>query len=122
MPAIVNVPPDPVSQPRIIPARNLPVSQPETISAVVDIQTQNNSSFFTVQLKAATKPLEINSRNFPGLENVFVKKIGIFYKYYTGTYNNLNEASTQRNLLNSQFPGCFVVAFKDGEVVTVNEL
>ncbi len=87
-----------------------------------DVQSRPGDSFFTVQLKAATKPLLIDSKGFPGITDVFEKKIGVYYKYYYGKFSDLQAAVNQRTLLTNSFPGCFIVAFKEGDPVSIKEL
>ena len=108
-----------------IPKEQQPVAAPAETAAKADHSGTNpltEDSFFTVQLKAATQPMSIDNRNFPGISGVFEKKIGVYYKYYYGMFPKLQEALNQRTVLNNSFPGCFIVAFKKGNVVSINEL
>jgi outer membrane protein OmpA-like peptidoglycan-associated protein len=112
------------SGPRV---QEVPVAIADRKDAVKEVEpqvvnTNADDSFFTVQLKAATQPLVVDAKNFPGITDVFEKKIGVYHKYFHGKFPKLQAAVNQRSVLNNSFPGCFVVAFKEGDPVTIKEL
>ena len=43
------------------------------------------------------------------------------YKYYVGANTDYNSVNRKRKELNETFPGCYIVAFKHGKQVNVNE-
>ncbi len=81
-----------------------------------------DSTFYSVQIMATLIPVEMNSRNLKGESGVLEKRIGEYFKYYLGSYSNYDAAARKRRELTVRFPGCFVVGFRDGRVVPVNEM
>jgi hypothetical protein len=86
---------------------------PQTISS--------DQIWFAVQLAAATKPIAITPSNFKGETNVQEKKIGIYYKYFSGNFTEFDQASKLRKQLLAKFPGAFVVAFKGDSPIPVDQ-
>lgn len=77
---------------------------------------------FKVQLVASSKKLEPKSSNFKGLTPVFREKEGELFKYYfgaTSSYSQINKL--HREAQASGYPSSYVVAFKEGNKITVNE-
>ncbi|MFC6860894.1 N-acetylmuramoyl-L-alanine amidase family protein [Zunongwangia atlantica] len=77
---------------------------------------------FSVQLAAGSKKLDTKSYNFKGLSNVFRKKEGKLYKYYLGeTSSYLDIQKIHQKAVSKGYPNSYIVAFKNGEKITVNE-
>lgn len=76
---------------------------------------------FKVQILASNVVLPSNSKRLKGQNGVSSYKEGGMYKYTVGESTNYSEINKMRQSLAEQFPGCFVVAFKNGEKVNVNE-
>ena len=77
---------------------------------------------FSVQLAAGAKKLETKSYNFKGLNDVFRKKEGKLYKYYLGeTSSYLDIQKVHQKAINKGYRNSYIVAFKNGEKITVNE-
>ena len=77
---------------------------------------------FKVQLVASSKKLEPKSSNFKGLTPVFREKEGKLFKYYfgaTSSYSQINKLHQEAQA--SGYPSSYVVAFKEGNKITVNE-
>lgn len=77
---------------------------------------------FKVQLVASSKKLEPKSSNFKGLTPVFREKEGKLFKYYfgaTSSYSQINKLHKEAQ--SSGYPSSYVVAFKEGNKITVNE-
>jgi N-acetylmuramoyl-L-alanine amidase len=77
---------------------------------------------FSVQLIISDKKLDSNSDKLKGVENIieFVDK-GT-YKYLTGSYTSMNEAAkVQSEMRKKGFTDAFVVAFKDGQRISIDE-
>ncbi len=79
-------------------------------------------TFYSVQIMAGGSSVINNSAAFKGVGNVFEKQIPPYYKYYSGKFSSYAEALVHRNEIQNLFPGSFIAAFKDGSVVTVDEL
>ena len=87
-------------------------SQPQpTLSADLPV--------FKIQILAGTYDLKPNDRQFKGLKTEKVKD-GSRYKYFYYASNDYNEVLKKKNEIKDQFPGCYIVAFKNGKLVDVN--
>ncbi|MCF4101617.1 N-acetylmuramoyl-L-alanine amidase [Gillisia sp. M10.2A] len=77
---------------------------------------------FKVQLAASSRKLEPRSSNFKGLTPVFREQEGKLYKYYFGattSYSQINQLHSEAK--SKGYKSSYVVAFKGGEKITVNE-
>lgn len=77
---------------------------------------------FKVQLAATSKQIETAASNFNGLTPVFREKEGDLFKYYfgaTSSYAHIEQLHQEAK--KNGFPTSYVVAFKQGEKITVNE-
>lgn len=102
--------------------RNENVSKPSKAEKP-DNKTADSDSkpVFKVQILASNVVLPSNSKRLKGQNGVTSYKEGGMYKYTVGESTNYSEINKLRQSLAEQFPGCFVVAFKNGEKVNVNE-
>ncbi len=76
---------------------------------------------FKVQILASSRSLRPGSSQFKGLENVGSYDEGGLKKYTYGATPDYNEACRLRRQVVEKFPEAFVVAFKDGEKVNINQ-
>lgn len=76
---------------------------------------------FKIQIFTSSGQLKDGDRRFKGLEGCdFFEDYG--YKKYTfGSSNNYNEIYRLRKQILDKFPECFIIAFKDGKKMDVNE-
>ena len=77
---------------------------------------------FKVQIAAGSKSLETTPGNFKGLKNVSKAGEGNLYRYYygeTGSYNEVKQFLSEAKA--KGYPSAFVVAFKDGKKISVDE-
>jgi N-acetylmuramoyl-L-alanine amidase len=91
------------------------VAEKEFDDAFIDVT-------FKVQLAASSKKIEPKSSNFKGLNPVFREKEGKFYKYYFGATSSYSQIQKlHQEAKNKGYTGCYLVAFKAGKKITVNE-
>lgn len=77
---------------------------------------------FKVQISSSTNDLETLPKNFKGLDNVSKDKIGNGFKYYYGSTPNYSESKQLLEEAKAKgFTSAFVVAFKDGKKISVQE-
>jgi outer membrane protein OmpA-like peptidoglycan-associated protein len=76
---------------------------------------------FTIQLLASVIQIAPGSPEFRGLEDITEKRIRPYFKYYHGNFSDYDSAVSHRDELRSKFPGCFVVAFRDGQIINILE-
>lgn len=80
-----------------------------------------NVPLFKIQIFAVDKKLRSNDARFKGRNDIEHYKEGGMIKYTIGESNDYNEINRLRKELNALFPGCFVIAFKDGDKMNINE-
>ena len=81
-----------------------------------------NNVVFKVQIAASSRELEPKSYNFKGLSDISREKEGGLYKYfygYTSDYSKVKQLKT--NAKNKGYDTCYIVAFKDGNKITLDE-
>ncbi|MEN8125246.1 MAG: N-acetylmuramoyl-L-alanine amidase [Bacteroidota bacterium] len=78
---------------------------------------------FKVQIASSSKKLPLKSYNFNGLKGIEREKVGKFYKYYYGKTSDYNQISIyKKEARNKGYSTAFVVAFREGKKVSVNEI
>lgn len=107
-------------------AESINLSNLESITARNSVATGEPDHYegitFKVQVAAGSKKLEPASYNFKGLKNVSRAKEGKLYKYYYGeTSSYLNIQEMHQHVQEKGYPSSYIVAFKDGKKITVNE-
>jgi N-acetylmuramoyl-L-alanine amidase len=75
---------------------------------------------FKVQLVSSPEQLPDNEKRFSGIEVEYYKEKGI-YKYTTGKFSDFNDANKRRRELSGKFHDAFVVAFRNGIRIDINE-
>ena len=69
---------------------------------------------FKVQIAATSEPKNVNSDFFHGLKDVDAYTENGMVKYTIGATDNFAEVENLRNTLLDKFPGAFIIAFRDG--------
>lgn len=92
----------------------------DTVKAKTAVD-RNGGITFKVQILASNSVLPAKSVRFKGHSDVDSYKEGGMVKYTLGASSDYNEMNRLRQSLSSDFPGCFVVAFKGGEKMNINE-
>ncbi|MDR3227738.1 MAG: SPOR domain-containing protein, partial [Prevotellaceae bacterium] len=73
---------------------------------------------YSVQIMAINKIISTTARDFKGYKNVRYMKIGNYYKYIIGDFENINDARKLCKSLQKDFKGAFVVAV-EGDNLTI---
>lgn len=103
------------SQPRKAAAKA--VNAPAGTSKADD----DDAPVFKVQIMAnATKEAK-NSPRFKGYDGIDMYEEGGMYKYTIGASTNYNAINRLRASLATEFPGCFIVAFRNGSKMNITE-
>lgn len=76
---------------------------------------------FKVQIIAAQRQLKAGDHNFRGLEGCEFYLENGMVKYTYGASNNYNEIYRLRKAILDKFPGAFIIAFKNGDKMDVNQ-
>ncbi len=83
--------------------------------------TINSEITFKIQILTSSKPLSKNDRQFKGVKNVDFYKEGGLYKYTYGESENYNTVLRTKRSISAQFKDAFIVAFRNGEKMNINE-
>tara|TARA_R100001369_G_scaffold20091_2_gene36877 strand:+ start:68162 stop:69292 length:1131 start_codon:yes stop_codon:yes gene_type:complete len=102
--------------------KNAPAEITVKQGKIEEFKDSYNGITFKVQLAASTKKLEPKSSNFKGLTPVFREKEGKLYKYYYGATSSYSQIQSLHNEAKTKgYKTSYLVAFKDGEKITVND-
>jgi N-acetylmuramoyl-L-alanine amidase len=82
----------------------------------------DNKIVFKVQFVGSEVELDLTSRKYKDTKNPSYYKMKGLYKYTSGAFEKIKDAIEHQNFLREKgFKDCFVVAFKNGERMDVNE-
>jgi N-acetylmuramoyl-L-alanine amidase len=85
------------------------------------ITSNTNTIYFKVQFASNDKEVDAKTK-YNNVSDVSFYKAGVVYKYTSGNYSNLNDAVKQQTKLRELgYKDCFVVAFKNGNRMDINE-
>ncbi len=76
---------------------------------------------FKVQIIASNTPIKKGSAQFKGLNPVGFYEEGGYYKYTYDENTDYNKVYRTRKEILSKFPSAFIVAFRDGEKMDINQ-
>lgn len=76
---------------------------------------------FKVQIIASSRSFRPGSSQFKGLKDIDSYKEGEYIKYTCGASTDYNEIYRLRKSLLDKFPQAFIIAFKNGEKINVNQ-
>ena len=94
----------------------------QTVQPEQPVQSENSSApIFKVQLLAGTSKLKAGSPQLKGLTDTEYYEENGVYKYTVGASADYQEIYRLRKELLDRFPNAFIIAFKDGVKVDVNE-
>lgn len=85
-------------------------------------KTEENGIQFKVQIRMSPKELEVNEKNF----GKYFNKVSYYvhdgsYKYTVGSETDYNAILKFFHEVKSTYPGCFIIALKDGKRMDLNE-
>jgi N-acetylmuramoyl-L-alanine amidase len=98
------------------------VNTPKESSSTPINDTENEAVLFAVQLAASKNNLNLIPANYKGLSGVKKQDLGPLFKYFWGHTSSYSEV--KKSLVSAQksgYPSAFVVAFKNGKLVSVQE-
>ena len=105
---MANVQPEPVKTVKPEPAK--------TVKAASD-----DAPVFKVQILSSSAKAKSNDARFKGLTDVDSYRDGGMYKYTVGASTDYNEIYRLRKEVAKKIPEAFIIAFKGGKRVDVNE-
>jgi len=109
--------------PKVSPA---PVAQPEPAAEekmpnTPKEQQTSDKPVFKIQILTSDKKLSANNKQFKGLSPVGYYQEKGLYKYTYGESTDYNKVLRTRRQISSKFKGAFIIAFKNGKKMDVNE-
>ena len=116
---VQEVKPEPVqdAKPEVVPE-----VKPEVVPEVKpEIKPEPQKPVFKVQIFASSTLIKAGDARFKGLSGVGHYQEGGMYKYTVGDSSDYNAAIRLRKEIADKFPQAFIVAFKDGVRMDVNE-
>lgn len=81
----------------------------------------NNAVIYKLQILVSSKQKNSDDPIFKGQKNIEELKEPVGYKYLIGASNNYNDVLQLKNSVKNDFPGAFIVAYKNGVRVNVQE-
>jgi N-acetylmuramoyl-L-alanine amidase len=128
--AVVNfieeAPTKPQTKPEIVSQPTNPTPKPKVQQNTVPANNQNvqnNQVIYKVQIAASGTKVALEPKNFKGLSPISAIQEGNLYKYMFGEYNSIEEAREGQAAAKIKgYETTFIVAFKDGRKVNLNEL
>ena len=85
-------------------------------------KTTGDEIAFKVQFAGSDKELDLKQNKYSAIENGWYYKVGNAYKYTSGNFKESPDAfKHQSKLREAGFKDCFVVAFKNGARMDINE-
>lgn len=99
-------------------AGNDSIAPRDTLAPVINKPSEIK---FTVQITTSTRPKEIKSENFKGLDDISEIKVDRIYKYTAGRFDEYSEAVAYRKKILSLFPDAFIVGVKDNNILPLQE-
>lgn len=116
----VELTPAPKAEPKPIakaePAQQVPATKPRTATKPITNNAPVGAPVFKIQIFISEKVLDPSDSRLKGEEPNYYKE-GRVYKYTLGASTDYEEIVQLRKDIAGKFPGCFIVAFKNGEKV-----
>ncbi len=81
----------------------------------------NNAVIYKLQILVSSKQRGTDDPVFKGQKNIEELKEAVGYKYLIGASNSYDEVLKLKNSVKNNFPGAFIVAYKNGVRVNVQE-
>lgn len=98
-----------------------PVPKTAPVPATAPVAASVGGPVFKVQIMATTIKLKAGDAQLKGQNTATYYQEGGFYKYTVGASADYNEIAQLRKSLASSFPQAFIVAFKNGRKMNVQE-
>ena len=94
--------------------------KPEEAPKVVE-EVKDDAPIFKVQISSGRTKRSPKDSQFKGLANVEFYEEGGLFKYTVGNSTDYNAIAQLRKEILGKFPGAFIIAFKNGVKINVNE-
>jgi N-acetylmuramoyl-L-alanine amidase len=101
-----------------------PAPEPEILITEIPeekTETETNQINFLIQIVSSKNLVTIEPSAFKGYKDVRVFESGRWYKYALGSKLSYYEALDKCSSVKNDFPGAFVIAIKNNEIITLSE-
>ncbi len=85
-----------------------------------NVAVDDTKPVFKIQILVSRNKFKANDKVFKGITDVDFYEENSMYKYTCGASNNYNNVYQRRKEVVADFPGAFIIAFKNGEKIDVN--
>ena len=115
-----------VSEPEavVVPLVSKPVEAEPVEAKPVEakpVEAKPSAPVFKVQILASSSKIRVGDARLQGRKDADFYQEGGLYKYTVGASENYDEIYRLRKEVAQKFPEAFIVAFKDGKRINVNE-
>ena len=102
--------------------QRLNTSTPQRLNTTTPqrLNTTTPQPIFKIQILVSKNKFKANDKVFKGITDVDFYEENGMYKYTCGASNNYNNVYQRRKEVIADFPGAFIIAFKNGEKIDVN--
>lgn len=90
-------------------------------SKSVHLTRKNDSITYKLQVAASGNPIPKDADYFKGYENIEEHKLEDKYKYTIGSFSEYDKVVEMKKKIKKDFPGAFVVAFKNKKPISVDK-
>ena len=97
------------------------IQREKPASPVTDVFTPDSEIFFSIQIMALKKDLEIIPDNFKGETDIFKIRSNDINRYYSGKFLNMAEAEAEKNRIQKKFKSAYVVAFENNKLISIKK-
>ena len=97
------------------------LEQQSVMLASDSLEQQQESVRFRVQVAASSEPIPLDSKYFKGHQDVQEHHLDGQYKYTIGNFSQYEKARQFKKKIRKDFPGAFIVAFKDKQNIPVKK-
>ncbi len=108
---------------RIEDRSHFTVLAPEPEKKIISVTEtiMSDEVYFRVQIASSKNKVSTTPSSFKGQTDVAIIEQGRWFKYTVGENLSYNQALSRCENVKNDFPGCFVIAVKNNEIIPLNE-
>ncbi len=84
-------------------------------------KSENKRIFFSVQIMALKRKMETTPTNFKGEKSIFIVESADVNRYYSGKFENAEDAEAEKSRIQKKYPAAFIVAFENNKLISVKK-
>jgi len=107
---------------KVAEKKSEPTKNAEKNAVYVPAEANKEGVVFKVQFASSEAPIDLSSSKYSDILHASFYKVGNTLKYTSGKFTTIKDAVAHQNILRDKgFKDCFVVAFRDGVRITIQE-